>query len=640
MAKDRVIEALTPAVAAGDPGVAYEQLTRVEWLLRGRARRILAGALTDAAHRAGEAGLGHDPATVQHVLRVASLQLRGLGGVDLGNRDEVLRAYDSSAPPAPRARFPLATVAASAVALAVAGLLGWQLTRAPGAAPLPPPPPPRPVVAAAPDFSTPLPRRVMPAPSASAYTSGGVPLPEPLLEKAFADTLPHLVVATDAVAHGRKDAADERKRLEAELHAPELLAALGPRAAARWNDLLATLAEISRMKPEGERFTNAAMRLHDAAGLLDDELARAGLAYQVDADTWGGQTAGHAAFYLYKVEEVLFVQGGAEPTRVLVVRRLDKLNVTRAALGMQAEYLRDPLVLRQELEAHAVTRVLPAIDAEKPLKLGDPEWNQSDDGRAVAKAAGEVARAEMNGPLGADVIRARVVGVLLFDRENTVSSWRQQAAGHFRIGRVETALLPAELFMGLRGTVDDASLQYGGKLDVRLAELDVEGVVARVADLLTPSVARHEAQHGRDDARDAPLGLPAALAEILGPERDEQNRPNHLATSAKYELSAYLAQIASNPELARLDLILLSHYAFDRQEWGRAESFVAAFVVAEIARELGVPLDGPVIHDRQIDRARLGKALRATLVHSTAEVQAAAARAWAALFGEPLVVLR
>src|SRR5436190_18828416 len=109
MTRDRVIEALTPAVAASDAGVAYEALAQVEWLRRGAARRLLARTLTDAAHRAGEAGLGHDAATAQHVLRVASLELRGGAPVDFHDREATREVYELSSPPSPRPRFPVAT---------------------------------------------------------------------------------------------------------------------------------------------------------------------------------------------------------------------------------------------------------------------------------------------------------------------------------------------------------------------------------------------------------------------------------------------------------------------------------------------------------------------------------------------------
>src|SRR5689334_24361062 len=111
MSKQLVIEALTPAVAAADANVAYEALARVEWLRRAGARKLLARTLTDATHRAGEAGLGGDAATVEHVLRVASLSLRDRHDVDFHDPDAVRAAYESSSPPAPRARPPLASAA-------------------------------------------------------------------------------------------------------------------------------------------------------------------------------------------------------------------------------------------------------------------------------------------------------------------------------------------------------------------------------------------------------------------------------------------------------------------------------------------------------------------------------------------------
>jgi hypothetical protein len=633
-----VIEALTAAVTKGDQGVAYQVIERSDWLLRGRSRRLLAQAMTDAAHRAGTAEGERGDETI-HLMRVASLDLRGMRDVDFASYDEVLRAYERSSPPPPRRRFPLATVGALAGLLAVVALGGWQLAQDPTPAEVPRPERPA-VVRPRLDFKTPLARREMPAPSATAYAAGGVPLSDPRLEEVFATTLPRLVVLIGAAASGRPDKDDERARLDRSLRAPELLAVLGPGAAARWNDLLDTLAEFSRLKLDSPKAVNASMRLHDAAGLFDDELAARGLAYHVDADVWDGKKVAYAAFYLYKVEEVVLVQGGERPTRVLVVRRLDQLNISRSILGMQAEYLRDPLVLRHGLEAHAVTFILPALDTDSPLKLGDATWNDTADGVEVAKAAGAAARAAFNAPLGDDLVRIRVIGALVAEREHAVESWRKQAEGTRTIRPVETALLPAAMFMSLRGVVDETLLRYGGKLDVRLRELDVEGAVARIADLLMPAVARHEAQHGRDEARDVPLAMPAPVMALLGGKEAGVDAEDWLAVAVKYEISAHLSEIAGSGELGRIEMILLSSWAFDRLAWGDDYSYVAVFVIEELANRLGAPAEGPMVHDGEIDRARLSKAFLFLLSRSPSEVQQAAAGLWAELYGEPLVLLR
>jgi hypothetical protein len=481
----------------------------------------------------------------------------------------------------------------------------------------------------------------MPAPSPAAFEQGGVPRTDAALGKAFATTFPKLVVATDAVAHGAKEYADQRVALDAELRDPALLGLLGERAAARFTDILDLLGEAVRTKPKGERLVNYVMRLHDACGLLDDELARAGLGYFLDSDVWSGEKAGHAVFYLYQVEEVRFVPGPAKPTRVLVVRRIDRLNVSRTELGMQVDYLRDPLVLRQPLEAYAVTKILPAIDADKPLRSGDDAWEGEPEARALAKLAGQVIRQTLTAPLGDEVLRARVVGSLLADRERTVRDWRRQAAGRVSFVEIDTPLVDNEIFDALRGVVDESSLSYGGKLDVRLSELDVEGVVALVADVLTPSVARHEAQHARDEARETPLRLPEPLATLLGAEESARVEvPGALAWHIRNEMSGYLAQIAANPTMARVDLVLLAGWAFDRRAWGGAESYVAAYAIAQIAAELGAPLDAPPIAEGAIDRARLAKAMLGILAKSDAEVAGAAGKAWATFFGEPLVGMK
>jgi hypothetical protein len=501
------------------------------------------------------------------------------------------------------------------------------------------PPPPAlvkaPVVAApAPtDFSRPVARRVLAAASASAYVDGGVPLADPVVEAAFAKTLPRFLVVNDAIVRGAKDPEGERERLLASLRAPELLAALGPAATARWNDLLDGIAEVSRLKPGSEKFQNAAMRLADAAGLLDDELARRGLGYQLDADVRTRSDSAMTALHAYRVG------------RCCWWRRVRRGARARGPAAGHAEHGPRPPRHAGRVPARSAGPASQAGGARgdpdpaghwvrKTLKLGDEAWNGTEDGRAVAALAGDVVRDTMSGPLGADLVRARTVGALLIERESTVDEWRRSLAGRVRIPRIETALIPEIYFAQLRGALDDSLLTRAGKIDVRLAEMDVVGVVARVTDVLMGSIARHEAQHGLDDDRDVELPMPVAIAAMAG-------STGRRAESGRNELSAYLSEIASDDELARLDVVLLSRFAFDSGAWGYAEGDVAAVLLVEMARAVGVDVgDAPLIVGGEYDRARLSKAFIAVVSKPTAEVQVAARKAYEALFGEKLNVLR
>jgi hypothetical protein len=77
--------------------------------------------------------------------------------------------------------------------------------------------------------------------------------------------------------------------------------------------------------------------------------------------------------------------------------------------------------------------------------------------------------------------------------------------------------------------------------------------------------------------------------------------------------------------------------AFTDQLAGTAESVAGVVIIEGLARQLGVESEGPVIHERQIDRERLA-ALAAPLTKTSGDELRTAARAlWKDLYGEDLV---
>jgi hypothetical protein len=344
--------------------------------------------------------------------------------------------------------------------------------------------------------------------------------------------------------------------------------------------------------------------------------------------------------YTYRVEEIVFVGGGRRPTRVLTLRRLDGLNVHRSLLGMQAEHLRDPVVLLDSVEEIVLARVLPAMAEGAPLALGDDEWNASAEGAEVGAATGIAVRDEVALALGSEAGRVREVGRSIRERAAIERSWREQlgSAGGTLVD-LDTLYLPAGWSEQLEGHVDRQSLWRAAEIEDSLRKRDAAGVIARLADLMSGAVARQEAQHGRDSLRERPLRQPALLAEWVGPEADAEEHERRGAVSAKAELSAYTAEIASDPLTPRLSLALLCRFIFDRDSRGATESYVAAALVDRLAAQLGLPLDGPPIHDGQIDRHRLATAYLAILAIPEPRLRSAAAAVWASLFGEPLVPL-
>ncbi len=157
----------------------------------------------------------------------------------------------------------------------------------------------------------------------------------------------------------------------------------------------------------------------------------------------------------------------------------------------------------------------------------------------------------------------------------------------------------------------------------------LELATARLRKLVTSSVRHHEAQHGYDHDRD--LRVPSALADHVGAPSSE------FAVRSRYELSAYLSQIASDLWLPQLTLWNLSRHAFRGSNTRIAEAYVAVVAIEGIAHQLHIETAGPVLRNGAIDRDRLAALVGPIAARSTTELRSAAAKLWAELFEQRLV---
>ncbi len=186
-----------------------------------------------------------------------------------------------------------------------------------------------------------------------------------------------------------------------------------------------------------------------------------------------------------------------------------------------------------------------------------------------------------------------------------------------------------------RGRDVAASAAYGIRTEL-LAALytaaqDPEQAAIKTRELITASVRHHEAQHKLD--HDVALPYPPELSTRLG---DKKNDP--FAVRTRYELSAYLSQIASDTWLPQLTLWNLARHGFHKGQ-RREETFVAVVVIEGLARKLGIAPVGAVIRNGEVDRDRLALLASPLAQRTTAELRRAAAELWAEMFGEPLVRL-
>jgi len=377
-----VLAAVDAGVAAGDDDAARAALGRVDWILRGRARRRFEQALIDAALATGVIVLDA-PAAARHVLRAAALIIRGRRDVDLADRDQVTRAYEAAVVGAP-SRVPIASIAAALLTLtmvtAVATAAVFVATHGPPGAYTRPPP----------------------AEPIGAYRDGGAPRRDPAIEQVLAIDLTHLIVASDSGPGSPQTADEDLPRLARALRHHPAFAAYGPGLRAAWRAMIDSVERRAPLRETDLAYSKATSDLLAHVHGVADQLAGAGLAYFLDPEIFTEHGHRHAGIFAYRVEQVAFVRAARVRVRVLSLRRLDQLNASLALLGMKPEQLRDPVVLLDQIEDHVRTQVLPVL-AGRPYQVGDDAWNRSASGRAVAALAGEAIRRELVIALGADV---------------------------------------------------------------------------------------------------------------------------------------------------------------------------------------------------------------------------------------------
>ncbi|MDB4962432.1 MAG: hypothetical protein JWP01_2431 [Myxococcales bacterium] len=630
MIRRHVLAALAIGIEAGDEEPARVALRRIDWVLRGAARRRFERALIDAAlamtsvvdedaPRPMPTADGISPEAIRHTQRLAALTIAGVAVDDPRDRERVEAAY-RALPGARASSVPVATILASALALAMVSTIALYVWTRPGAAKR-------------------VHARPLPIPAAGAYRDGGVPLPDPEIEKVFTEELLALVIETDQDRQSGGLDKDRKAHGIAMIGAPAIAKRGAPMVKA-WTEMLEMLDRWVSVPASSKEFRDIAREFRHRVRAVSDQMMAEGIGYYLEGDVMVyGTGAAHALIYTYRVEEVVFVKAAATPRRVLSLRRLDRLNLTHTLLGMQSADLGDPVLLLDQIDKHVATHVLPVLALDAPYDLADDTY-QRHDGAAVAKIAGDAVRRELATAFGADAPAAHEIAALLAERARLVEEWREilDRKG-WRISRTDGLFLPEKLIESLEGAVPAYQLARAGEIEDKLAALEAPRIASRCHQLVADTIRRHEAQHGMDDDRDEPLTYPAALEAHLGDPDDQDGEPRRDVEHARAELSAYTSQLANDLVTPQLALWNVAQFAFHDRQWGTPESYAAILIIEGLARHLAIPSEGPVIHDRQVDRTRLA-ALAIPMASLDGDKLRGAARAlWRDFYGEDIVLI-
>ena len=645
MLQESLRQALQAGIDAGDEDTARAHVSQGDPVLRPLLRRRFdrfmidaTVAAVDAATAAGQAAAdatwaaSGQPEAVCHCMKVASLRVAGTAAPLAHDREAVAAAYAGLPRLLPHRRTPWVTGLAAMLVVVVAVAAVWMLAQTPGTKG------DRARRRAAPAMSSPV---------AGAFIMGGVPLVDETLAAVLGERLPTLVIATDRLAnvHAQSSVASAdqaaataaRVALSTQLRDEPWFVSRGGALHAAWLAVLDSLDVWATEKsPSRARTREIIDDVVAHARALSDQFAALGVGYYLEGDGFGSGAVAHAVLYAYRVEYVAFVDVGGHGRRVLSLRRIDKLNLQRAMLGMESATLGDPMVLLDQIDEHVVTQLLPTLVAGARYDIGDPDWQMAVDGDGSLRGrVGAAVRSELAAALGQHSVAAQAVARLIVERRTML-----EAIAETLRPRGISMNFPDEIFVGegyldsLDGSISHSQGDRLTEIETELAQLDAAALAHELQQVVVATVRRHEAQHGVDGTEGLPY--PKVVELHVGPE-EISDRENSHGTSVNAELSAYLSQIANDPVTPTLAFWSLARHAFSEVTWGRAESYVAVIVVEGLAQQMHIASPGPAIHDGQIDRQRLSQVALAVSAATPNALRQAAAALWAELYHRPFV---
>lgn len=205
--------------------------------------------------------------------------------------------------------------------------------------------------------------------------------------------------------------------------------------------------------------------------------------------------------------------------------------------------------------------------------------------------------------------------------------------------KVAPAVLHGEFYIG-----DNSFMRSGtGRLLAQAAGQAIQRELApynanraAIEQVVTATVRRHEARHGYDNDREAPLRFPAALHAYVG---DNQGVHVAFVWRSRAELAAYLSQIASDPVTPQLALWNLLDLGFNQQHAGSPEAWAGIVIVEGLARQLGIQSPGPVVQNGHLDRDRLAALALPLAAQTDDDLRLAARRLWAEMYAELMIAI-
>ncbi len=354
-------------------------------------------------------------------------------------------------------------------------------------------------------------------------------------------------------------------------------------------------------------------------------------------DAWSARDeegrGAEVGLFIFRVVSRSRFSNDDEVIDALHLRRLDRLNLIQFLLGYTSKRMDVAVVLLDKLESELSTRLGPALapSAEMPLHL--PEDSASDEAlwKSLKERCGRDVREAFYAAIPSQQQAFADVGHALAARVELVAAHNERHASRgLKLRDFETFNVTGALRDSFAELTSPEAASSLDALQNLLETPENQRLLSRMLARHAATVEQHEVQH-RIDYADETFAPPSALFALLGIDKDSDlaNAPETLRIA--YELSAYTAELARDPDWAKVNLALLAEHLYDGS--GGAEGVSAILILEGLAERLAMSdfhLERPVAPTAA---ARLHFRL---LDHPGEALARAAAELWQTWFGKPL----
>lgn len=386
-------------------------------------------------------------------------------------------------------------------------------------------------------------------------------------------------------------------------------------------------------------------RLYVETRNVNRALQDRGLPFYLDTKLWAPKKPIIYSYYIEREDHAS--APGFASERIVFLWRLDRLNITKAAMGYTHREADAALVLYDQIESFLIRDVLPALSNGEKVELIDDAsrdakkaWQEDIEQRSARMVRESFVNA-------ADRESLAALGELLAKRRKIVAKWRTELASQRIMLHPPDRLIPeADYVKDLWLLVPAASRTEWDNVHDALQSKHMIATFESLRDRFARDVARHELQHRFDAQRtkecqwDTPceqIKIPSEIAKRTGFSASDKPIFGTMPVRVWDETSAYLSEMAFEGSMPKMSILSILRSVLDRDAWGDAYCTTAIVLLEALAEEFGIAdAQYPLVVSGYIQRGAVSSLVVLLYAKTDAELRTAAAKAWSKLYGSVL----